>query len=133
MLIVLLVEDNHDHAEMVKRCFAKSHIDNQTHHVADGEEALDYLFRRNKYSDPDKSPKPDIILLDLRMPKLDGVGVLKGMRASDTTRDIPVIVLTTSETDMDKALAFKYMTKGYLVKPFDCSEFQKILEEINLS
>ena len=80
MLVILLVEDNEDHAELVLRNFAENLVANRIYHVKDGEEALDYLFRRGHYAERSSSPTPNLILLDLRLPKIDGIDVLKEIK-----------------------------------------------------
>ena len=103
---ILLVEDNQDHAQLVKRSFANHREDNNIYHVSDGAEALDYLFRREAYADAEKSPRPRLILLDLRLPKVNGIEVLKQIKASQTLRKIPVVALTSSNKETDVAKAF---------------------------
>jgi two-component system response regulator len=96
MLKILLVEDNEDHAELIQRNFAENHVANKIYHARDGEEALNYLFRRGVFADATSSPAPNLILLDLRLPKIDGIEVLKEIKASEKHRTIPVVVLTSS-------------------------------------
>lgn len=129
-LFILLVEDNQDHAELVKRAFENHRIANIIHHVQDGEEALDYLFRRQTYTDPAKSPRPHMILLDLRLPKMDGLETLRAIKHSEDLRQIPVIALTTSESDSDIALAYKNYVNSYLLKPLDFDKFTKLMQEL---
>ena len=100
-LIILLVEDNPDHTELIVRSFDEHRIANRIYHVADGEAALDYLFRRGRYADPTSSPRPHVILLDLRLPKIDGLEVLKQVKSCVELRRIPVVALTTSEAERD--------------------------------
>ena len=96
-LTILLVEDNVDHADLIVRSLEDHRVANKIHHVNDGEKALDYLFRRGNYEEPAKSPRPHVVLLDLRLPKIDGLEVLREIKTSEELLKIPVVVLTTSE------------------------------------
>ena len=129
-LIILLVEDNEDHAELIRFSFDDQRVANKIYHVTDGEAALDYLFRRKEYSDPEKSPRPHIVLLDLRLPKIDGLEVLKELKTSNELRDIPVIILTTSSAEGDIARAYEYYANSYLVKPVDFDKFTKLMQDL---
>ena len=93
---ILLVEDDDDHAEIVARGLANSSVESRLHRVSDGEAALNYVFRRGPYADAGLSPGPNLILLDLRLPVVDGIEVLRTIKASPELRDIPVVMLTTS-------------------------------------
>jgi CheY-like chemotaxis protein len=128
--MILLVEDNEDHAEIVRRSFKAHNVANPILHVADGEAALDYLFRRGRYQDPEKSPRPHVILLDLRLPKIDGLEVLKEIKLSAELRRIPVVVLTSSEAENDVAMAYDYHANSYLVKPLDFSKFTELMKDL---
>jgi CheY-like chemotaxis protein len=127
---VLLVEDNFDHAELVLRSFRDHHFPNAIQHVPDGEAALDYLFQRGAYADPAHCPKPHVILLDLRLPKVDGLEVLKTIKADECLRRIPVVILTTSQAEMDIAKAYDNHANSYLVKPVDFSMFSELMKEL---
>ena len=94
--VILLVEDNKDHAELIIRSFDDNRVANKIYHVQDGEEALNYLYRKGAFEDPEKSPIPHVILLDLRLPKIGGLEVLKELKTTDDTRLIPVVIVTTS-------------------------------------
>src|SRR3989304_5069732 len=96
-ILVMLVEDNIDHAELVIRTMEDHRIANRIQHFSDGQVALDYLLRRDPYTDPQTSPRPHVILLDLRLPLVDGLEVLHTIKNNDELKNIPVIVLTTSE------------------------------------
>jgi two-component system response regulator len=125
----LLVEDDDDHAELVIRSLQNHRIANTIHHVKDGAEALDLLFQRGSYVD---FPRPDIILLDLKLPKVDGHEVLRAVKSDIHLRVIPVVVLTTSTAESDKSRAYAEYANSYLVKPLDFKCFQKLAEELNL-
>ncbi len=129
-LVILLVEDNPDHTELIMRSFSEHRVANKIYHVPDGEAALDYLFRRADYTDPKKSPRPHVIFLDLRLPKVDGLEVLNEIKASDELRRIPVVILTTSETERDVSTAYENHANSYLVKPVDFDKFTKLMNDL---
>ncbi|MEW6402372.1 MAG: response regulator [Chloroflexota bacterium] len=129
-VLVMLVEDNYDHAELVMRTLEEHHIANRIEHFTDGQSALDYLFRREEYADPASSPRPHIILLDLRLPRVDGLEVLKIIKSDEELRNIPVIVLTTSEAERDVARAYNHHVNSYLVKPVGFEEFSKLMNDL---
>lgn len=129
-LNILLIEDNVDHAELVMRSFAEHLIANQIYHVTHGEEALEYLFRQGIYADPNASPRPHVILLDLRLPRIDGLEVLEMIRSSPEIRNIPVVVLTTSQAEQDVARAYSEHVNSYLVKPVDFNSFTRMMEDL---
>ena len=129
-LVILLVEDNPDHTELVMRSFEEHRIANVIKHVSDGETALDYLYRRGKYTTPEESPKPHMVLLDLRLPKIDGLEVLKKIKADEALRRIPVVILTTSEAEKDVAGAYANHANSYLVKPVDFDKFSQLMDDM---
>lgn len=129
-IVILLVEDDPAHAEIVKRNFESSRIVNRMIHVSDGQEALDYLYRRAAYSQPDSSPRPGLVLLDLRLPKVDGLEVLKIVKADPSLQNIPVVILTTSASETDIAKAYNNSANSYLVKPVDFKQFSELLETL---
>jgi len=127
-IIVLLVEDDEAHAEIVRRNFEDSRMANILKHVSDGQAALDYLHQRNEFSDPSQAPRPGIILLDLRLPKVDGLEVLKSIKTDPLFSSIPVVILTTSKAEMDMVKAYSLHANSYLVKPVDFTQFTKLME-----
>ncbi len=129
-LVLLLIEDNAAHAEMVKRSFEQHKVANVIQHVDDGQKALDYLFREGEYTDADKYPLPHCILLDLRLPKVDGLEVLRQIKTSDDLLKTPVVVLTTSAADKDIAMAYEYHANSYVVKPLDFAKFEALMEDL---
>ncbi len=129
-LVLLLVEDNDAHAEMVKRSFAQHKVSNVIYHVDDGQKALDYVFHEGEYADPKKYPNPHCILLDLRLPKVDGLEVLRRIKADDTQKKTPVVILTTSSADKDIAMSYEYQANSYVVKPMDFSKFESLMEDL---
>lgn len=127
---VLLVEDNDDHAELVIRQISEHATPVQMTRVADGQEALDYLFRQGKFTSPNESPRPDVIFMDLRLPKVDGLDVIKTLKESEDLRKIPVVVLTTSEAEQDIARAYVNHANSYVVKPVDFQKFRDLMNEL---
>ena len=127
-LVILLVEDDPAHAEIVRRSLEDFRVANRIVHVEDGQAALDYLFRRNGYADPNTSPRPSLILLDMRLPKVDGMEVLRQIRQDDELKLMPVIVLTTSAAENDVVGAYTQGAASYLVKPVDIKGFTKMME-----
>jgi CheY-like chemotaxis protein len=128
--IILLVEDDPAHAEIVRRNFVNFRMANRLMHVADGQQALDYLFRRETFQDPNQSPRPNLILLDLRLPKVDGLEVLTAIKADAELARIPVVVLTTSAAEVDMAKAYGNHANSYLVKPVDFPQFLKLMDAL---
>jgi CheY-like chemotaxis protein len=129
-IVVLLVEDEPAHAEIVKRNLEDSHIANRLMHVSDGQEALDYLFRRGEFTDAARSPRPGVILLDLRLPKVDGLEVLKTVKADPNLQSIPVVILTTSAAEKDMVKAYGDHANSYLVKPVDFTQFTDLMKTL---
>jgi CheY-like chemotaxis protein len=129
-ILVLLVEDNIDHAELVIRTMEDHRIANTIKHFLDGQSALDYLLRRNEYEDPASSPRPHMILLDLRLPRVDGLEVLRIIKEQDDLKNIPVIILTTSEADKDMTRAYSQHVNSYLVKPVGFDDFSKLMNDL---
>ncbi|MEZ5358128.1 MAG: response regulator [Candidatus Zixiibacteriota bacterium] len=130
-IMVLLVEDNPDHAELVKRSLAAYPENNRMLHVTDGEQALDYLFRRGVFADTDEYPEPDIILLDLRLPKVEGQEVLRQIRHSKQHKNLPVVILTTSGAEDDINKAYENQVNSYLVKPVDFDKFTRLMKDLS--
>lgn len=129
-LTILLVEDNEDHAVAVKRSLRNHQVANTIHHVLDGEAALDYLFRRRKYSDPEESPRPHLVILDLRLPKVDGLEVLKIIKETDELKRLPVVILTSSQAEKDIAMAYDHHANSYVTKPLDFDKFIQLMKDI---
>ncbi|HEY9152368.1 MAG TPA: response regulator [Anaerolineales bacterium] len=129
-VIVMLVEDNMDHAELVMRTLEDHRIANQIRHFTDGQSALDYLLRRGEFSNPATSPRPHVILLDLRLPRVDGLQVLEIIKENDELKTIPVVILTTSEAEKDVVRAYNHYVNSYLVKPLGYEEFRKLMDDL---
>lgn len=126
---MLLVEDDDDHAYLINRNLKSNHVINTIDRVADGEEAIEYLFKRGAHH---KSTRPDIILLDLKLPKVDGHEVLKTIKDDPQLKQIPVVVLTTSASESDRAKAYKQNANSYVVKPLDANGFQTMIKDLSL-
>jgi len=129
-IAILLIEDEPAHAEIVRRNFETIGIANMLQHVSNGEAALDYLYRKNAFSDPASSPRPGLVLLDLRLPKVDGLQVLKTIKNDPGLNTIPVVVLTTSASETDIAMAYSNNVNSYLVKPVDFRQFSELLKTL---
>lgn len=128
---ILLVEDSPEDFETTERAFRKSGLRNPIFRCSDGEEALDYLFRRGQYADPAKSPRPGVILLDLNLPGTDGREVLAEIKADSSLKQIPVVVLTTSRDERDVDACYKAGASSYIQKPVDLDGFIKAVERLN--
>jgi two-component system response regulator len=120
---ILLVEDNPSDVKLTQRALEKNNLLNKLVVAIDGQDALDYLFGGGKYSGRDVADQPSIILLDLKLPKIDGLIVLQRIRDDARTRHIPVIILTTSTEEMDLARAYELGANSYIRKPVDFKEF----------
>jgi len=129
-LTILHVEDNTDHAQLIARSLQKNRVANVIRHVLDGEEALDYLFLRGEYATLEVAPRPQIILLDLRLPKVDGLEVLRTIKTTDALLPIPVVILTSSEAEKGCCRAYEYHANSYLVKPVGFDKFSEMMEQL---
>jgi len=129
-ITILLVEDDPAHAEIVQRNFEDFRLANRLFHVSDGQEALDYLFRRAQFGDPASSPRPGLILLDLRLPKVEGLDVLRIIKTDNDLCRIPVVILTTSAAESDMVKAYDCHANSYLVKPVDLPQFIDMMKSL---
>ncbi len=129
-LHILLIEDNESHAEIVIRSMRDQQLANTIHHVADGEQALDYLFARGVYADPVQNPRPSLVLLDLRLPRVDGLEVLRIIKTTPSLLRIPVVILTSSDAESDIATSYDYHVNSYLVKPLDFKAYSKLTTDL---
>ncbi len=130
--VILLVEDNPDDEELTLRALKKSKIANQVVVARDGEEALDYLFGSGTYAGRSIKDTPTIVLLDLKLPKIDGLEVLRRIRANEHTRFTPVIILTSSQEEKDRLQGYKVGVNSYVVKPVDFSQFSDAINYLGL-
>jgi len=129
-VLVMLIEDNIDHAELVLRTLEEHRIANKVRHFLDGQSALDYLYRRGEFSAETDIERPQVILLDLRLPRVDGMEVLKTIKEDEDLKSIPVVVLTTSEAEKDVARAYYNHANSYLVKPVGFEDFRKLMDDL---
>jgi CheY-like chemotaxis protein len=129
---VLMAEDDEHDIVAVKRAWKKHHISNPLYVVNDGEECLDFLHRRGKYSEPGTAPRPGILLLDIKMPKMDGLAVLKQIREDGHLHRLPVIILTTSTAEEDRLRSYDLGVNAYIVKPVGFANFSEAVRTINL-
>lgn len=125
--LILLVEDDPAHAEITRRNLEASGVSHHLVHLEDGQAALDYLFRRGRFEDPAEAPRPHLVLLDLRLPKVEGLEVLRRIKSDEELREVPVVVLTTSAAPPDIADAYLHSASSYLVKPTDFDQFTELL------
>ena len=129
---ILLVEDNMDDAEMTIHALRKKSLANRLTHLHDGEEALDFLFGTGKYVGRDTNLKPKLILLDLKMPKVNGMEVLERVKSHSETKNIPVVVLTSSKEDPDLKRCYELGANSYIVKPVEFESFINAVSELGL-
>lgn len=132
MIEILLVEDNRSDEELALHALKKNKIANRIHVVRDGEEALDYIFCRGTYSDRDFKNMPKLILLDLKLPKIDGIEVLRYIKSDARTQSLPVVVLTTSREEKDIVETYRLGVNSYILKPVDFDQFADAVRQIGL-
>lgn len=130
---ILLVEDNPDHAELIINELKKDGgLINKIHLAKDGQEALDFLYRKGNYQDTEKAPRPGLILLDLKLPKVDGKEVARRVKSDPDLKNIPIVILTTSTDQEDIARSYANGINSYITKPVKFSEFVRVIQEIKL-
>jgi two-component system response regulator len=129
---ILLVEDNPDDEALTLRALIKNNILNAVTIVRDGAEALDYLFCQGAYAGRDASQQPAVTLLDLKLPKVDGLEVLKRLRADARTRLLPVVILTSSKEEQDLASGYSLGANSYIRKPVDFTQFMEAIRQVGL-
>jgi two-component system response regulator len=130
--IILLVEDNDDDVELTRRAFARSNLVNRLDVVRDGQEALDYLTATGAYSGRDRTELPHVVLLDLKLPKISGLEVLRRIRSMEATRRLPVVILTTSDEVADIAGSYDLGANSYIRKPVDFGQFVEAARQLGL-
>lgn len=129
---ILLVEDNPDHAMMTTRALKKGKLNNTLHWVKDGQEALDYLFRQDGYTDAEKAPGPVLVLLDLNLPKHSGFEVLERIKKDPNLKAIPVIMLTTSGRDEEVNKCYELGANSFITKPVQYEDFQEVVQKLEM-
>lgn len=129
---VLLVEDNIHDAEMTIRALKKVNLANNLFHVKDGEEALDFIFAQGKFAGRETSHLPKVILLDIKMPKVDGIEVLRQLKSRDESKVIPVVIMTSSKEEQDIINSYQLGVNSYIVKPVDFEGFAKAVSQLGL-
>ncbi len=127
---ILLIEDNVNDAELAIRAFRKGNINNNLIHLKNGAEAIEFLFGTGKFEGRDIHNKPKVILLDLKMPKMDGLEVLARIKTNELTKAIPVVVLTSSKEHPDIECAYSLGANSYIVKPVEFDEFAKVVTDL---
>lgn len=129
---ILLVEDNINDAELTIRALKKVNLANQLVHVKDGAEALDFLFARGNFNGRITGELPKVILLDIKMPKVDGIEVLRQIKSNDITKNIPVVIMTSSKEQQDIINSYNLGVNSYVVKPVEFQNFAKAVSDLGL-
>ncbi len=130
--VILLVEDSSDDVELMQMALREQNIKNEMVVARDGQEALDWLFGEGEHAGRDTSENPTVILLDLRLPKIDGIDVLKRIRQDERTRLFPVVILTSSKEDQDLIKSYELGANSYIRKPVDFQQFSKAVRDLGL-
>ncbi|HEY6191502.1 MAG TPA: response regulator [Bacteroidota bacterium] len=130
--VILLVEDNPDDELLTVRALKQNNVVNEIVVARDGVEALDYLFATGRYSSRDSSKLPEVVLLDLKIPKIDGMEVLKRIRADDRTSILPVVILTSSKEEQDRLKGYKLGANSYIRKPVDFVQFTEAVKQLKM-
>ena len=129
---ILLVEDNPTDAEMTLRALRRNNLANKVHWVKDGEQALEFMFRTGAYAGRDPATVPKLIMLDIKMPKVDGIEVLRRVKANEETRTVPVVVMTSSNEERDVVESYRLGVNSYIVKPVQFESFLETVAKIGL-
>ncbi len=129
---ILLVEDNPSDAELTLHALRKNNLANRVNLVRDGEEALDFLFCRGVYADRQSEAPPNLVLLDLKLPKVDGLEVLQEIKSDPRTRSIPIVVLTSSKEERDLVKSYKLGVNSYIQKPVSFADFQEVVRQLGM-
>jgi CheY-like chemotaxis protein len=129
---MLLVEDNLDDIELILRALRKGGVSSQVDVAQDGEEALDYLFARGEFAKPENEELPVVVLLDLKLPKVDGLEVLKALRADPRTKTLPVVVLTSSTQEEEVEQAYRLGANSFLHKPVNFGDFRQLVQQLGI-
>jgi len=129
---ILLAEDDPGDAEMTLRALRRNNLANKVHWVRDGEQALDFMFRTGAYADREPGTVPKLIMLDIKMPKVDGIEVLRRVKANEETRTVPVVVMTSSNEERDVVESYRLGVNSYIVKPVQFESFLETVAKIGL-
>ncbi len=129
---ILLVEDNEGDIELTLHALRSEHLGNRIQVVRDGEEALDFLFRRGPYADRPRGREPRLVLLDLKLPKVDGLQVLQTIKENGATKMIPVVVLTSSREEQDLVKSYHLGVNSYIQKPVDFDQFRQMVKQLGM-
>lgn len=129
---ILLIEDNSEDVELTLRAFRKQHLANRIHVLRDGEEALECLFGTGRYAERHMQEQPRLILLDLKLPKIDGLEVLKRCKSDPRTKTIPIVILTSSKEETDLVKSYNLGVNSYVVKPVDFPQFTEAVRHVGL-
>ena len=129
---VLLVEDNPFEAELTIRSLDKYHLANNLVHIDDGVEALEFIFCKGKYANRGIENQPKVILLDIKLPRVDGLEILRQLKADERTASIPIVILTSSQEDKDMIQGYKYGVNSYIVKPVEFDVFAKTIADLGM-
>lgn len=129
---ILLVEDRAEDAELAMMALSEHQLANNIKWVKDGQEALDFLLAEGEYTDRNGSARPKVVLLDLKMPKVDGISVLRTIRSTPSLASLPVVVLTTSKQEQDIIKAYELHVNSYIVKPVDFEQFSQSVKELGM-
>ena len=132
MVDILLIEDNPNDVELTMRALKRNHIVNNIQVIMDGAEALEYFFASGKYSGRDTNLKPKLVILDLKLPKVDGLEILRKIKNDEATKTIPVVVLTTSKEESDIVSSYKLGANSFIVKPVDFEKFITTVKELGM-
>ena len=129
---ILLVEDDPNDAELAMRALRKNNLSNNVVHVTNGEQALDFLFARGAYSDRDVQMKPKVVILDLKLPKINGLEVLRAIKGDPRTATIPIVIMTSSKEESDLVESYRLGVNSYIVKPVDFEKFVGAVRDLGM-
>lgn len=129
---ILLIEDNRDEAELTIRALKKHKLANKLLHIDDGVEALEFIFGEGKYAEKQEGFKPKLILLDLKLPKVDGLDILRRIKSDDRTKKFPVVVLTSSKEESDIVESYRLGANSYIVKPVNFESFTSAIADLGM-